>query len=199
MLLLKKENIVREYQKQALAELMTTDDKKDLLRDLLSDSYIVCHSLNVCRYSTQIAIALKMSEEDILKVTIGALLHDIGKLEVDRKILYKPAELTEEEYLEIQKHTLYGYKRLKGLDFSEQICIIARDHHEKLSGKGYLSGKTNIDSMVQIVTVADIFSALTEQRPYHEPYKLRDATNILTAESGINTKYLDVLLANIEK
>lgn len=197
MLLMKDEDQVRAVQQSVLKNIMNKDKNKDLISMLLSDSYVAYHSLNVSRYSTQIAIALNLSEEEVNLVSIGALLHDIGKMKIPRNIIYKPSALTDDEYEIIQKHTVYGYEILRNeYGFDEELAIIARDHHEKLNGNGYLDGKTNIDKYTQIVTVADIFSALTEQRPYHEPYKLRDATNIISAETGVNSQFLDILIQN---
>ncbi|WP_088104426.1 HD-GYP domain-containing protein [Halalkalibacter urbisdiaboli] len=95
--------------------------------------------------------------------------YDIGKVKVVEDVLTKPGALTEEEYRQIQMHTVYGYQLLKEEgSFSEDICLMALEHHEREDGTGYPYKKTadQMNRYSKIIAVADVFHAMTSDRVY---------------------------------
>jgi HD-GYP domain-containing protein (c-di-GMP phosphodiesterase class II) len=102
-------------------------------------------------------------------LTLGALLHDIGKIHVPNAILYKPGKLSAEQMLRMRNHPQYGRRTLSGMEFLEGASRVVTQHHEKWDGSGYplgLAGK-EIDRKARIVAVADAFDAMTSDRVYH--------------------------------
>ncbi len=170
----------------------------ELYTHLIQDPYLAYHSLNVARFSLQIGIAAGLSDNQLLTLACGGMCHDIGKIKIPKDILYKPGKLTGHEYELVKKHAEFGYKILKELGVPNEICEIARNHHERLDGSGYV-GIMHPSELAQIVTVADIFSALTEQREYHKAYSTMEAIRIITQEKGVNRDYLRTLINHINE
>ncbi|MDN5304601.1 MAG: hypothetical protein PWP46_1487 [Fusobacteriaceae bacterium] len=139
------------------------------MRDV--DEYLYRHSVNVAVLSFLLAKWLGYNDEKLNKILYAGLLHDIGKLKVDQKVLNKPGKLTEEEFEIVKKHALYTYKVLinfKSID--KEILFGATFHHEKLDGSGYPFGLTEekIPEFAKIIAIADIFDAMTSNRVYHK-------------------------------
>jgi putative nucleotidyltransferase with HDIG domain len=143
-----------------------------LLSELqMNDDYTYRHTIGVGVIATLIGKWLKLSETDLTLLTIGATLHDIGKMKVPLEILNKPGKLTEEEYSIIKKHTIYGYELIKNTaGASHRISLIALQHHEREDGNGYPFGLKGdkLDLLSKIVGVADVFHAMSSKRVYHE-------------------------------
>ena len=116
------------------------------------------------------------------------MMHDIGKLMVSNDIIEKPGALTDEEYNEIKKHVAYGEKLLAhtGGGIMKKARIIAKEHHERWDGKGYIMGlKGNQTSeLAQIVAIADVFDALTSRRSYKEPWPCSQAKDEIIRNKG---------------
>ncbi|MDF2819733.1 MAG: hypothetical protein K0R15_174 [Clostridiales bacterium] len=112
-------------------------------------------------------------EEEYWKMRIAADLHDIGKLIIKRSILDKPGKLSENEFFQIKSHTFHTRKVLEKIRGFEEITEWASNHHEKLDGSGYPYGltKENLDRNSRILACVDIYTALTEERPYREALK----------------------------
>jgi len=138
-------------------------------------------------------------------------LHDIGKVGVRDDILLKPGKLTEEEYKMMQEHTIYGAKVLKKaeenmLKFDKSIFKVAIDiclgHHEKWNGTGYPFHKKGdeIPLSARIVSVADVFDALTSKRPYKEAFSFEKSIEIIKSESGksFDPRIVDCLLRHLD-
>lgn len=167
-----------------------------------TDAYTYKHSVNVTVLSIITAKALAYSEKDILNIALGALLHDIGKVKVPTHLILKPGKLTFQERKEVEKHSEYGYELLEaiqGLPFSTKQII--RFHHEKLDGSGYPLGLRGIEipEYVRIVTICDMFDAMTTDRVYRSKMPIYRALDILLAESvyRIDAKVYQVLVENI--
>ena len=109
-----------------------------------------------------------LAEKKIL--ALSALLHDVGKTQLDVDILKTPRRLTDEEFSKMQKHTIIGYQILKNCRFADpQIMRTALQHHEKRDGTGYPNGSIRISKMAQIVAIIDCYEALTfDDRPYRD-------------------------------
>jgi len=129
------------------------------------------HSVNVAIYALVLCKELGYSEDEMIQLGTGALLHDIGKSKIPLSIVNKPARLTAKEFQEMKKHPELGYKMLLEMgETNQSILDIVRHHHEKLDGSGYLQvlSDENITQEVQIVTICDIFDALTSNRSYKQ-------------------------------
>lgn len=128
------------------------------------------HSAGVAQTARKLAELAGFSDNECKMMVIAGYLHDLGKLAVDNKILDKPGKLTLEEFTMIKCHTYYTYRLLQTIKGFEQINAWASFHHEKLDGSGYpfrLKGKS-IPLGSRIMAVADVFTAITEDRPYRQ-------------------------------
>lgn len=168
------------------------------------DPYTAGHSESVARYSMMIARKLGVFNEEQLKILeTGALLHDIGKVGIPDEILRKPGSLSEEEWALIKKHPLIGAQILSISNSFHPYLPIVRGHHEKLNGSGYPYGLKGdkIDLMTRIVTVADIYDALTSDRPYRRAYDRKEALQILKgmASDKVDKTVVDALEAALEE
>ncbi len=144
------------------------------------DAFTAKHSFKVAEYTEKIARDLKLNKNTIKLYKIAALLHDLGKIGIPQKILNKPGTLTDEEYQIMKKHSIYTLEILKYLEIPE-IIESAGYHHEKLNGKGYPLGLKGekIPLGAQILAVADIYSALREDRPYRKKISKQKTLEIL--------------------
>jgi putative two-component system response regulator len=146
------------------------------------------HILRMAHYSRVIAIGLGLSVEDQELLLEAAPMHDIGKVGIADKILLKPGRLDEEEFEVMKQHAMYGFELLKGSSSRvlQAGAEIAKGHHEKFDGSGYPAGisGTVIPIFSRIVAVADVFDALTSERPYKKAWTLEEAVDLLVAGSG---------------
>lgn len=138
------------------------------------DPYTRGHSQRVSNLSVQIAIELSLSTEEINEVRIGSLLHDIGKIGVPDTIITKPDRLTSEEYEQMKKHPAIGYRILIGVEALHNMLPAVAEHHERLDGTGYPFGLRGeqISRMGKIVAVADVYDAMTTDRPYRKAMEM---------------------------
>lgn len=128
-----------------------------------------------------------LPDTEINKIAISSILHDVGKISIPDSILNKPGRLTKEEFDIMKKHTVNGYEFLK--QFSEIIdeslytysCDICRHHHERWDGKGYPDGLVGDDISIwaQVVSVADVYDALTSERVYKKAFSHDTAVNMI--------------------
>ncbi|RSD26568.1 HD-GYP domain-containing protein [Mesobacillus subterraneus] len=141
------------------------------------DEYTYRHTVCVGIISTLIGKWLGLSQGELTDLSLGATLHDIGKARVPAEILNKPGRLTNEEYQEMKRHTVYGYRLLLDIpEVSERVALIALQHHEREDGAGYpLSLQSEkIDKLAKIVAIADVYHAMSSSRVYHqaEPFHI---------------------------
>ena len=151
-----------------------------ILRHFISkDQYTENHSHRVSVYATKLAACLDLNQDRIEDIRAAALLHDIGKLEISRELLYKAARLTGEEYHEIQKHVPRGVDLLESVGGSlRRVIPIILAHHDKFDGSGYHPTRgEEIPIEARIISVADVYDSLTSDRPYRKamsPFEARD-------------------------
>jgi len=157
------------------------------LTDIRSlDDYTFGHSVNVCVLSLITGITLGYGREELFRLGMGAVLHDIGKVRVPEEILNKPGSLTGEEFEVVKQHTVYGYELLRSLpDVGHASAYVALQHHERHDGQGYPEGLRGdeIHPFARIVAVADVFDALTSDRVYRRALPVHEAWEML-AGSG---------------
>ncbi|KNY29624.1 HD-GYP domain-containing protein [Pseudobacteroides cellulosolvens] len=148
----------------------TTGDLLRCIRSLKSiGDYMYTHSLNVASVCCLIGNWMKLGAKEVEEITVAGLLHDIGKAKVPKEILNKKADLTNNDIIEIKKHTQYGYEILKDkTGFSEELCKGVLMHHEREDGSGYPNGVKGdkINLIAKIISVADLYSIITLDRVY---------------------------------
>ena len=153
----------------------------------LKDRYTQGHGQRVAVYSGRIAECLGLTSKEIQMITMGGLLHDIGKLALsDRIFSNRKASLTRDMLWEVHHHPIYGAKLLKRLGCSPTICDVVLYHHERLDGSGYPHSLRDeqIPLGARIVGVADCFDAITTDRPYQRHKSCEEAFNDLGQMAG---------------
>jgi putative nucleotidyltransferase with HDIG domain len=143
----------------------------DMLHSLReSDDLTYAHSVNVALVSSIIGQWLHYSDDDIRVLTLCGLLHDVGKVKIPNEILTKPGKLTDEEFATMKTHVTEGYEILKGQNIDNRIKEACLFHHEKCDGSGYPHGlkSDKIPVFAKIVSVADIYDAMTANRYYRK-------------------------------
>lgn len=159
----------------------------DLFSVLHHDYATFTHSANVAFYCGLLASGLGFEREEIKQVTVGGLLHDIGKLEIHDLILCKAGRLDECEYRRMRQHPILGFRKLvHRRDLVEGQLMMAYQHHERLDGNGYPVGcvAEDIHPWARLCSVVDVFEALTSQRPYRTPMSRSKALMLQQRDSG---------------
>ena len=159
------------------------DSNEDINKELLMDSVLAIaeavdakhkytgeHSKMVSKYSMLLAEKLDLTEIEKNKLRIGALLHDCGKIGVPDNIINNTGKLSDEEFTIIKRHTLLGYNIIKHMTNDEEIINCVRSHHERWDGTGYPDGLIgmSINLFARIVCIADVYHAMTSDRPYRK-------------------------------
>jgi putative nucleotidyltransferase with HDIG domain len=138
------------------------------------DPYTRGHSGRVAKYSTIIGHGLGMNAEDLDRLRIAALLHDVGKIGVEDRVLKKPGQLTDEEFAIMKQHTIKGANIMRPVAQLKDVLPGIELHHERMDGKGYPYGLPGeqIPQMARIIAVADTLDAITTNRPYQSAMDL---------------------------
>lgn len=179
--------------KQLIEEILL---KRDVVIDLVDiksfDNYVFQHCINVAVISLVIGIKLNLHKFDLIDLCIGAMLHDIGKVFIPMEILNKKGKLTNEEFEIMKQHTIKGYGYLKeSSSLSITSMLVALQHHEKVCGQGYPYGKSReeISKFAKIVAIADVYDALTSDRPYRQALSPNEALEYIMANGEIQFEY----------
>jgi len=162
--------------------------KFDILLKALSirDLYTEGHSRRVAIYSYLIGKEFGLDKRKLFRLYVGGILHDIGKIGIPDAILLKPIPLTLVERKLVEKHPILGYELLKEKEYEFPFILsIVLKHHERLDGKGYPSGidYKKIPLTVNIVSIADVFDALTTDRPYKKALSLEETLSTIEEDS----------------
>lgn len=179
--------------------LLSEDFEKLLSSDIGADTHETReHTLRIAHYSKVLAKAVGLNEKLQDLAFYASQFHDVGKLDIADEILLKPKKLSVNEFEIIKTHARIGYDLLKYTQsgYLKAAAIICYSHHEKFDGSGYpigLSGEA-IPVLGRIVAVADVFDALTQERPYNELWSVEDACQLLITEKG---KHFDPLLVDL--
>jgi HD-GYP domain-containing protein (c-di-GMP phosphodiesterase class II) len=153
------------------------------------DPYTRGHSERVSRFSVATAEGLGLAEDEIEKIRVSALLHDIGKIAIDDAILKKPAALDDREFEIMKTHPQRGHKIMSQIPKMREFLPGMYMHHEMINGQGYPQGLAGdqIPMQARIVSVADTFDAMTTERPYQAAMELEAAMTRL--KSFVGTRY----------
>ncbi|MGB2130354.1 MAG: HD-GYP domain-containing protein, partial [Marinobacterium sp.] len=159
--------------------------------------YTAGHSERVALYTDMIAEQLGLSDVRRRWLKRGALLHDVGKLGVSNSILDKPGKLDAEEWAQVQNHARFTEEILGRIGAFAELAQVAGAHHERLDGRGYPRGleADAISLETRIITTADIFDAITAERPYREAIPLTRALQIMdeSVGSALDARCLEAL------
>lgn len=151
------------------------------------DSYTHAHAQRVCAYSRRLAMRANLGGGELLNISLGGMLHDVGKLAMsDRIFSNQQASLSKEMQGEVQTHPLIGAELLRQINCSKDIIETVLYHHERIDGSGYPFGLkgAEIPLGAKIISVADCFDAITTDRPYQRRKTLPHAFAILEEMSG---------------
>jgi putative nucleotidyltransferase with HDIG domain len=150
------------------------------------DPYTRGHSGRVAKYSTLIAQEMRLSADELDKLKIAALLHDVGKIGVDDRVLKKPGSLTPEEFDIMKTHTTRGANIMRPVSQLKDMLPGIELHHEHMDGRGYPYGLSGpqIPVMARIIAVADTLDAMTTNRPYQSAMDLEYALGRIKALAG---------------
>lgn len=166
--------------------------------------YLARHSMNVAIISVNIAAAHGFSRPMIMEVAYGALLADIGMLNVPDEVRFKTTPLSLSDINEIKRHTVYGIDKLQGIsELPKTTALIAYQSHERLDGSGYPHGKkaTAIHDFAKVVAVADIYHAMIDQRPFRKdpnlPYAAMENLLKMVSQKKLDGRFVKSLLACI--
>ena len=176
LVLLKQFADEHEYAESMIVTLARTIDARD--------PYTAGHSARVAKYAELVARRMGVEDAQILDLRRGALFHDLGKIAVPDAVLRKPGPLTDEERGVMQKHPIVGEELLAPMKTMAKSLPIVRHHHERIDGSGYPDGLSGADLplAVRIVTVSDIFDALTTKRVYRDALSREAAYDIFDVE-----------------
>ncbi len=185
-----------------VAELICNRDTLVHLTDIRSyDDYTFAHSVNVCILSVLMGTSRCYNEHKLKELALGALLHDVGKILVPIEVLNKPGRLTAQEFNIVKEHAQLGFELLRKQQDQVPLlaCHVAFQHQEKLDGSGYprqLKGQ-EIHEYARIVAVADVYDALTSDRPYrkgmlpHEAYEIMMASGKTHFDEELLQKFFE--------
>ncbi|GGF12759.1 two-component system response regulator [Pseudoalteromonas gelatinilytica] len=162
------------------------------------------HIARMSRYSKVLALAYGMSEYEAEQLKQAAPMHDVGKIGIPDSVLLKPGRLNENEYEHMKQHALIGAKILENstsplLQLAHKLAL---EHHEKWDGTGYPFGLKGEEISIEgrIVTIADVFDALTSKRPYKKAWSVEEALDLLKDEAGkhFDPQLVDLFIGQID-
>lgn len=180
------------------------DTFKSLIASIqVRDHYTEEHSRRVMNLAVKTAEAMKCSREDIESLKVACMLHDIGKIAIPDDTLLKPGKLTDEEYSVIKNHTVIGENILKPIVILDAERKIIRHHHERWDGRGYPDGLSghDIPFLSRIISVADSFDAMTNNRPYRNAMDTEEALAELkrNSDTQFDKSIVDSFLDTLKK
>jgi PAS domain S-box-containing protein/putative nucleotidyltransferase with HDIG domain len=153
----------------------------------MRDPYTAGHERRVSLLAVAIARELGLDEDTVDGIHFGAMIHDLGKIQVPAEILSKPSRLLPLEYALIQQHPQAGYDILKGIDFPWPVATMVAQHHERLDGSGYPTGLRGDEIILEarILAVADVVEAMASHRPYRPGLGIDQALEEIAGGRGV--------------
>ena len=152
------------------------------------DPYTAGHSVRVGQLSVEIGLQLELAKRDLQYLEIGGYLHDIGKIGIRDNVLLKESKLTQQERMMIEEHPRIGLDIVQHVDLAQAVKDLVIGHHERLDGSGYPYGldAEELSIFARIGAVADVFDALTTDRPYRTGFTIEESLSILKREVTAN-------------
>jgi len=196
-------HLIKDQVNNLIEELLVNPNVLVNLTDIRTyDDYTFAHSVNVCILSLMTGVTLSYDGFKLKELGVGALLHDIGKIKLDKSTLNKADDLTQDEYSDVKQHAESGFEILrKYYDISLLSAHIAFQHHERWNGTGYPRGLVgnDIHEYGRIVAVADVYDALLADRPYRSSYSVNQAITILKRMAGncLDPRCITALISNV--
>lgn len=179
---------------------------KDILRALKNhDNYSFVHSLRAATLMALAGQAMGLSYDERLILAAGGLMHDAGKMAVPADILNKVGPLTEQDWKLLRMHVdVTSHVLLRNSDMPRGVCMIVEQHHERLDGSGYPRrlASENINVLVRMAMIVDIFTAMTDRRPYRQALSAEDALKTMMdmtgkIDTGLLLLFRDVLMDSL--
>ncbi len=166
------------------------------------DPYTAGHQSAVAALAEQIAIRLRLDDQDVQGIRLAALIHDVGKIGVPTELLVKPGKLRTAELNLIREHAVIGEEVVSTIDFPWPIAAMVGQHHERCDGSGYPRGLLAADTLLgsRIIAVADVTEAMSRQRPYRSSLGLEATVEFLRTNRGtlFDADVVDITVALIE-
>jgi putative nucleotidyltransferase with HDIG domain len=163
------------------------DVNKSLYDIKTYDNYTYVHCIDTGIMATFLGLAMNCKEMELKDLAVGAILHDIGKTKVSRKIICKEGKLTDDEFREIKRHPIYGKEMLeKEYSISHKAIKAIEQHHERIDGKGYPYGLKDkeISKFGKIISVCDVYDAVSNDRTYRKKFTPNEAYELIMAGAG---------------
>ncbi len=191
---------------KSIIYLIKYDEKflKNTIPFFIEDNSISNHSLHVTIYAMNLGNQLNLNSKRLLQLGTAALLHDTGLKKIDESLLNKDSQLDITELEEVQKHPQYSIEIIKQNGILDPYIIDAiMHHHERYDGNGYPDqlNEKNISLFASILSISDVFDALTSYRPYREQYSSFDAIKMMIKDASMvnkfNNQYLQTLLKSL--
>jgi HD-GYP domain-containing protein (c-di-GMP phosphodiesterase class II) len=181
-------NRARVFLDEIIDEISADRSMLMCLTDLKTyDEYTYHHSVSVAASSILLGVALGLKRAALYKLGMGALLHDVGKVFIQKQILHKPTALNDDEYEEMKKHSLLGYDYLREYWSGPTESIVAvLSHHEHYNGSGYPFGLAGDKQPFEarIIALSDVYDAITSERPYRTAVSPSEAVEHIMGNSG---------------
>ncbi|QZY54998.1 HD-GYP domain-containing protein [Crassaminicella profunda] len=178
---------------QQLAKLIVDDlfTQRDIMINLVDiksvDNYTYNHSVNSAIMALVLGIGYGLNKNDLYDLTMGLMVHDIGKMFIPKEVLNKQGKLDDDEYAIVKEHVTRGFNYLReNTNMSTKVRIISLQHHEKVDGSGYPYGlkDAQIYKLSKVAAVAEVYDALTSGRPYRGPLCPNEAVEYIMGSGG---------------
>ncbi|MBW9170372.1 HD-GYP domain-containing protein [Clostridium estertheticum] len=163
------------------------DVNKSLYDIQTFDNYTYLHSIDTGIMAIFLGITMNLTQDELKELSIGAILHDIGKTKIDKNIITKPGKLTKEEFEEIKKHPIYGKEILEqNFSMTNRVLKAVEHHHERVDGNGYPYGltKNQISKYAKIIGICDVYDSVSNDRCYRKKFNPSDAYELILAGAG---------------
>jgi len=151
------------------------------------DYVTATHSMTVAELSARLAVQMGMDDDFVLRVTVGALLHDVGKIGIPDAVLQKRSALSDGEYACMQAHPMIGVSILGRISALKPYLPVVESHHEWWNGKGYPNGlrSDTIPYEAQVVAFCDVFDAMSTSRPYRSAMARHTVLHVMEEQVGV--------------
>jgi excisionase family DNA binding protein/putative nucleotidyltransferase with HDIG domain len=149
------------------------------------DGIVSGHSRRVADYTSSLAGALGFSQDETRVIELAGLLHDVGKIMISEQILGKPGKLTDQEFSQVQQHSVMGQRIVENVEFLRSTGSFIRHHHERFDGRGYPDGLAGekIPLQARVLFVAETFDCLRSDSSFHQGFSLDRSVDVMTQEA----------------